>query len=113
MSAVPALRCIEELEAASQSPDTIESTPLPRSDLLTRLRGLWSALEAKGEVDAHQIKNRFHLFGINSITLLYTNLKKHICLTRYVLLHWCECECVSTHTYDMTRFCGLITAFLC
>jgi hypothetical protein len=79
MTALPAIRCLEEVAAAASS----DCNPsFARYNLVTRLDGLWGLLEAGREIDADTVDRSIRLFGIHSLSRIYVNVKKHFLLTR-------------------------------
>jgi hypothetical protein len=80
MSAQPALRCMEEVAAAAASAECNPS--FTRHDCVTRLQALWRLLEARQEVDGDKATRHVPIFGLNSLTKMYANMKKHFFLTR-------------------------------
>ena len=87
MSAQPAIRCIEEVAANAIS--GCDST-FTRYNAVVRLQGLWSLLEARRESDALMAVRDSSMVGIQYLSRVYSNVKKHFLLTRWVhsmLLH--------------------------
>jgi hypothetical protein len=78
MTAQPAIRCMEEVAAAA----AVDCNPsFTRYNAVTRLQGLWGLLEASRETDADHTDRSLRLFGINSLSRMYSNMKKHFFLT--------------------------------
>ena len=79
MSACPAIRCMEEI-AASSLQDCNPS--FQRYNAVKRVEGMWHLLEATMESESTTTKRKFSLRGLNSMSKLYSNMKKHFYLLR-------------------------------